>query len=278
MSTHYTHRRKKASELKKRLLTFRLPTSNRLIAWAEFGSPTGRPVIFLHGTPSSRLECQEFHEELYAKNIRLIAPDRPGFGRSEFHRNRTIGGSASDVQALAKHLELPEYVVIGGSGGGPYALACARHINPDDGLRAVAVLAGIAPWECTLKDVNWNTKLCLYMTKWTPGLLRWLSGYSLPVPKKRHTVPLEDIVVDPSVEADVNKKIEALIKQLKPKDQEAMNKPGSREYFATFQVIHTWRKQCGFTFLPISSGVTRAVLRPQWSYPKRFCVMEVQLF
>ncbi|KAH6898196.1 Alpha/Beta hydrolase protein [Thelonectria olida] len=216
----------------KTLLTFRLPKTRRLIAWAEFGSTTGRPIIFFHGTPSSRLECQEFHQELCEHNIRLIAPDRPGFGRSEFQTGRSIGDYAREIVTLAQHLKLQEYVIMGGSGGGPYALACARYINPNEGLKAVAVVAGLAPFACPLKGVNWNTKLSLYMAKWTPGLLKWLSGYSLPLPKSPPTGPLEDFVVDPAVEAEVEKKIEALIKQLKPRDQQALSKPETRKGFA----------------------------------------------
>jgi pimeloyl-ACP methyl ester carboxylesterase len=123
----------------KALLTFRLPETNQLIAWAGSGSATRRPAFFFHGTPSSRLECQEFRQELCQHNIRLIAPDRPGFGRSEFQAGRSIGDYARDIVMLAKHLNLQDYVVVGASGGGPYALACARYINPIEGLKAVAL-------------------------------------------------------------------------------------------------------------------------------------------
>jgi hypothetical protein len=83
-----------------------------------------------------------------------------------------------------------------------------------------------------MKGVNLNTRLSLYMAKWTPGLLKWLSGYSLLLPKSPPISPLEDLVVDPAIETEVEKRIEALIKQLKPRDQEALSKPETRKAFA----------------------------------------------
>ncbi|KAJ4268895.1 hypothetical protein NW762_002966 [Fusarium torreyae] len=214
------------------LLTFRLPSTKRLISWAEFGTPSGRPLIFLHGTPSSRLECAEFHQELHDRNIRLIAPDRPGFGRSEFLSGGTIGGYSNDIKALAKHLNLNEYTVMGGSGGGPYALACARHIRPEDGLRAISVFAGMAPYECGLVDVNWNTAIGFYLINWMPSLLRFLLRFSLPIAKGNLTGPMEDWTLGPSVQEESKKKLTAYIKTLKGRDKEVMSKPGAMDYLA----------------------------------------------
>ncbi|KAK7397730.1 hypothetical protein QQX98_012903 [Neonectria punicea] len=218
-----------ASESKKCLLTFRLPTSNRQIAWAEFGSPTGRPVIALHTSNSCRLEFRQFHEELYEKNIRIVAPDRPGNGRSEFQSDRTIGGYASDVQALAKHLGLQEYAVMGSGVGGPFALACARYINPDDGLKAVGVLSGMAPWDCSLKGMFWMNSINLYMAKWSPELFKRTYDLTWPGHKELHTVPLEELVVDPSVEEKLVTLMESKSELFRPKGREVMKMPGRRE-------------------------------------------------
>ncbi|KAM0246132.1 hypothetical protein ACHAP5_004914 [Fusarium lateritium] len=217
------------------LLSFRLPT-NRLISWAEYGSPKGRPLIFLHGTPSSRLEGAEFHDELKTRSIRLIAPDRPGFGRSEFLPGRTIGGYATDVLALAKHLNLAKYSVMGGSGGGPYALACARYLQPEDGLQGICVFAGMAPYECGLKNVNWRTSLSLGMANWTPGLLRFIMRLALPTPTGDFTGSLDQWTVDPSVQEDAKKKSEAFVKTLKGREKEFMSKPGVVDHLAAVTV------------------------------------------
>ncbi|KAF4967904.1 hypothetical protein FZEAL_10463 [Fusarium zealandicum] len=219
------------------LLSFLLPSTNRLISWTEFGSPLGRPVIFLHGIPASRLEGAEFHQDLHERNIRLIAPDRPRFGRSEFVLDRTIGHYAGDVQALAKHLRLAVYAVMGGSGGGPYALACARHMRPEDGLRAVSVFAGVGPPEGERKGLNWRSVMNTHLVNRMPGVLRYLLPVSLPVsPKRRFHRPMEKWTPDPSMQAESLKKLRATIDILKGRDREVMSKPGTLEYLTATMV------------------------------------------
>ncbi|KAJ5481684.1 hypothetical protein N7475_000496 [Penicillium sp. IBT 31633x] len=73
--------------------------------------------------------------------IRVIAPERPGFGLSTVQPNRRIMGWPADIQALARHLSLSRFAILGGSGGGPYALACAQGL-PQDMMSAVGVIAG----------------------------------------------------------------------------------------------------------------------------------------
>lgn len=124
----------------------RLP-GGRLLAYDEHGAPRGTPVLYFHGSPSSRLEWQMFGGEALAKklNIRVIATDRPGLGRSEFQPGRRIGDWPADVVALADQLKLPRIAVLGYSGGGPYAAACALKI-PERLIR-VGIVSGTAPFD-----------------------------------------------------------------------------------------------------------------------------------
>ena len=64
----------------------------RTLAYAEYGSPKGLPIIHCHGTPSSRVEGDlTFSDTLAAElGVRIIVPDRPGMGRSDFQPNRRI--------------------------------------------------------------------------------------------------------------------------------------------------------------------------------------------
>lgn len=144
--------------------TVDLPDS-RILGFAEYGDPHGYPLIFFHGFPSCRYEVWTIHSMLKRKGIRLIAPDRPGFGLSTFQPHRKIIDYASDITCLADHLELDKFAIIGASGGGPYALACAKRI-PARRLLAVGLFASAGPLRVEgkggdelMRDIRGSSKL-----------------------------------------------------------------------------------------------------------------------
>ena len=106
--------------------TVTLPDGRRL-AYTEWGDPDGKPVLHFHGTPGSRLWCPD-EAATAAAHIRLIAPDRPGFGRSDPQEGRTFADWPKDVESLADALGIASFAVVGVSAGGPYAAACAALI------------------------------------------------------------------------------------------------------------------------------------------------------
>jgi len=55
----------------------------------------------------------------FRPGLHLIAPDRPGYGLSDFYpRGRTIADYPDDVVALADSLGVDRFAVFGASGGG----------------------------------------------------------------------------------------------------------------------------------------------------------------
>jgi pimeloyl-ACP methyl ester carboxylesterase len=96
----------------------------RSLAYAEWGDLGGRPVVLFLGTPSSRLLCPDI-VATEALGVRLITVDRPGYGRSDPRPNLSLLSWADDYAALHRLLRLAPCPVVGWSGGGPYALACA---------------------------------------------------------------------------------------------------------------------------------------------------------
>jgi pimeloyl-ACP methyl ester carboxylesterase len=119
-------------------------SDGRRVAFDCWGDPKGFPVFLLHGTPGSRSGPVPRVPLLYQLGVQLISYDRPGYGGSERHRGRTVAAAAWDVLDLADHLGLDTFGVVGRSGGGPHALACAAFIGGNR-LRSVAVLVGLAP-------------------------------------------------------------------------------------------------------------------------------------
>jgi len=97
----------------------------RTLAYEDAGDPGGYPVVLAHGFPGSRLEARVVGASAAAAGVRLICPDRPGFGRSDPQPGRQLGDWPTDVAALADQLALAQFAVVGFSAGGPYALACA---------------------------------------------------------------------------------------------------------------------------------------------------------
>lgn len=122
--------------------TFRL-ADGRLLGYAEFGEPTGCPVFYFHGLPGSRLEAAFLEAPARRLGLRIIAPDRPGFGLSDFQPRRTITDWPCDIAALADSFGLDRFGVLGNSGGGPYAAVCARYLF--DRLRGAALVCGLGP-------------------------------------------------------------------------------------------------------------------------------------
>ena len=114
----------------------------RTVAYAEWGDPAGRPVFLLHGMPGSRLFCPDVAATV-AAGVRLITPDRPGYGGSEPRPGRTISDGADEIEELATRLGIDRFGVVGWSSGGPYALACGT--GGRGRVAAVAVVAGDAP-------------------------------------------------------------------------------------------------------------------------------------
>jgi pimeloyl-ACP methyl ester carboxylesterase len=115
----------------------------RRLGLAEYGDPHGRPLLYFHGFPASRLEAALTDEAAARLGIRIIAPDRPGIGLSDFQPGRLIGDWPADVAELADALGLGCFAVLGVSGGGPYALACAAIIPGR--LSAVGIVGGLGP-------------------------------------------------------------------------------------------------------------------------------------
>ncbi|KAI1329332.1 alpha/beta hydrolase [Xylariaceae sp. FL0255] len=148
--------------------------NGRVLGFAEYGSPTGKPLFYFHGFPSSRYEAIGIHEICKRQDLRIIAPDRPGFGLSTFVPDRQITDWPEDVRALASHLGLTRFAVLGCSGGGPYALACA-HALPSEMLSGVGLLASAGPWkEAGSYDAPLASRLTAFMTYWWPASVRAL--------------------------------------------------------------------------------------------------------
>lgn len=112
----------------------------RIIAFTIIGDPVGPTVCYHHGAPGGRLELLGLDAAFVAAGVRVISPDRPGYGGSTPVPGRTTDAWPEDVAALADHLGVERFAVMGLSSGGPYAVACASLL--DDRVVGAVVAAG----------------------------------------------------------------------------------------------------------------------------------------
>jgi len=113
----------------------------------------GLGLFFHHGTPGNATRYETWFAEAEARGLRPVAYSRPGYATSSRHHGRTVASAIDDVSAVLDHLGIGEFVSLGGSGGGPHAIASAA-LLPDRCL-ASAALVTPAPWRA--EGLDWYT-------------------------------------------------------------------------------------------------------------------------
>ncbi len=121
-----------------------------LNAWVG-GVENGLALVFHTGTPAPPVRWDSLDVAASDVGLRLISYARPGYSGSTRHPGRSIADAAVDTAAVLDELGVREFVVVGWSGGGPHALACAA-LLPNRCL-AAASLAGVVPFEA--EDIDW---------------------------------------------------------------------------------------------------------------------------
>jgi pimeloyl-ACP methyl ester carboxylesterase len=111
----------------------------RTMAFLEVGRGDGPVVVLCH--PSTRSAVG--WEVAEAAGVRLVFPDRPGFGRSTFKPGLSIIDWTNDVAALLTHLKVDRFYAVGVSAATPYALACGVALS--DRVWSVGIIAGTVP-------------------------------------------------------------------------------------------------------------------------------------
>lgn len=115
----------------------------RAVGYRVYGREAGTPILFLHGTPGSRLEFAIVHGVGQELGLTLVTPDRWGYGLSDVPRSPSLSAYAADMAALMDHLGHRRFAVGGISGGGPYAAAVAACLA--DRVAALALISPVGP-------------------------------------------------------------------------------------------------------------------------------------
>jgi pimeloyl-ACP methyl ester carboxylesterase len=149
----------------------------RTLGYSCYGTPQGRPVLYFHGLPGSRREARLLDEPARTLNVRVIAPDRPGYGFSTLQPARQLLDWPQDVFELAEALDIGRFGLLGVSGGGPYVLACARAIPQR--IASVGVVCGLAPVtdRTPRESMRWLPRSAFFLAANRPWLLDVLYGW-----------------------------------------------------------------------------------------------------
>jgi pimeloyl-ACP methyl ester carboxylesterase len=115
----------------------------RKLGYIKIGK--GQPVIYFHGTASSRLEVLLL-KNLAAAELQIISVDRPGYGLSTFKHRKNLQDFNSDVNFLIDFLGIERFMVLGWSGGGAFALAYLAQF-PEHVTKAVIVGTPALPFD-----------------------------------------------------------------------------------------------------------------------------------
>jgi pimeloyl-ACP methyl ester carboxylesterase len=113
----------------------------------DAGGGAEAALVWHHGSPQSGAPLPPLLEAAALRGIRLVSYARPSYGGSTPQPGRDVVSAAGDVAQLADALGLKRFAVMGASGGGPHALACAALLS--DRITAVVCLAGLAPYTGT---------------------------------------------------------------------------------------------------------------------------------
>ncbi|MEJ2556534.1 MAG: alpha/beta hydrolase [Anaerolineae bacterium] len=227
----------------------------RMLGYAEFGDPQGKPIFEFHGNPSSRLGSELFDETAKKMGIRVIGIDRPGMGLSDYKPHRKLLDWPDDVIELADALGFGKFPIVGGSGGVPSTLACAYKIP--ERLSAVGVLFGPRPIDSSDATDGWSRtrRVQVYLERKGPF---WVTRMAMSV-------------VARIMRNNPEKALSKMFEELPPLDKAAFDDPRVKQ-----QYIDTMRE--AFRAGPDGVTLDKILTVKSWGFKLEDISIEVHLW
>ena len=174
--------------------------SGRKLEVKEYGDPAGHPVFFFHGMIGSHHQASYISDQAGREGFRIIAPNRPGVGLSEFVKRKSPSRPSMTWKMSRRLSELDEFSVIGISGGTAYALATLFRLGRR--IRTVTVISGMGPMRLpgAIRSMDRRRRMVLEIGSRYPHLaLRVFPESSVSFPSSPRSVPEPPCgnVVDP---------------------------------------------------------------------------------
>ena len=124
-------------------------SDGRALDYTDNGISSKSALILHHGTPTSMAVWGTWLAATAEEGIRAIAFTRPGYAGSDRKIGHTVISANNDLEEILNHLEVENFVSVGWSGGGPYALASGLL----ERCSGVQLIASVSPYDA--EDFDW---------------------------------------------------------------------------------------------------------------------------
>jgi pimeloyl-ACP methyl ester carboxylesterase len=145
-----------------------------VIAVEVAGEQGGRPVLFCHGLADSRLSAQLFGPAAREWGLCLVAPDRPGIGRTDPRRLGRLVDWVEDAALVLDAVAAGPAAVLGVSAGGPFAAACAARLPGRVSSLTLIAPLGAPGWP--IREMAAGQRLALQAARRAPAFGGWFLG------------------------------------------------------------------------------------------------------
>ncbi len=229
---------------------FALP-DGRQLGYAVYGNPNGKPVLFFHGIPGSRLQRNPDLSILNDLSVCIFALDRPGTGLSTYYENRKLLDWPNDVRAFCDGLGIATFSLFGISSGGPYALATAYKMQ--ERVTHVSLVSALAPLhEGELFDlIDHKMKRLFSFAERMPELMKGVLNVAFLFLKNKFDRAFEALVAD-LPESDKNLLHQPLIAEMFKRDVAEAFRQGSKGVVSDMKILsEPWGFMLGEIKTPI---------------------------
>jgi len=124
-------------------------SDGRSIDYLDNGVISKSALILHHGTPTTMTVWGTWLAAAAEKGTRAIAFTRPGYAGSDRKIGYSVLDANDDLEEILEYLDVENFVSIGWSGGGPYALASGLLKS----CTGVQLIAAVSPYDA--KDFDW---------------------------------------------------------------------------------------------------------------------------
>ncbi len=145
-----------------------------VIAVEVVGEPDATPVLFCHGLADSRLSAHSFAAAAHELGLRLIAPDRPGIGGTDARRLNRVVDWVADATPVLDALDVGSVALLGVSGGGAFAAACAAEMPHR--VRSLLLISPLGPPSWSTRGMAGGQRLSLQVARRVPAFGGWFLG------------------------------------------------------------------------------------------------------